>query len=199
MTQELLIGLTAFAVVMSVTPGPNNLMLMASGVNFGFRRTAPHMLGVIVGFLILVLLTGVGLVRLFEAVPAAYAVMKVVSAVYLAYLAWRIATASPVAASGAAAARPMTFLEAALFQWVNPKGWAMALSAMTIYAPAETAWFGVALVAAVFFVISVPNSAAWTLMGVQLRRFLQDPARVRAFNWICAALLIASLYPVLAG
>jgi threonine/homoserine/homoserine lactone efflux protein len=120
MTYEIVLGLAVFSLVSSITPGPNNLMLMASGANFGFRRTVPHMLGVAIGFTVMVLLIGLGLVQVFDAFPISYQVLKVVSVLYLLYLAWKIGTAAPAQEDENAAGTPFTFVQAALFQWVNP-------------------------------------------------------------------------------
>lgn len=195
MTYDLFAALALFAFVSSVTPGPNNLMLMASGANFGFRRTIPHMLGVAIGFVFMVLLVGVGLVQVFDAFPVSYTVLKVGSVVYLLYLAWKIANSGP-AKSGAAAGKPMTFLQAAAFQWVNPKAWAMALTAISAYTPDHTLW-AILLVGVVFGAINLPSVGSWTLLGQQMARFLTNPRRLIAFNWTMAVLLVASLYPVI--
>ncbi|WP_428927644.1 LysE family translocator [Marinibacterium sp. SX1] len=195
MTHDLLVALALFAFVSSITPGPNNLMLMASGANFGFRRSLPHMLGIGIGFTLMVLLVGIGLSQVFAAFPALHQVLRVVSIVYLLWLAWKIAHAAP-ARPGAATGRPMTFLQAAAFQWVNPKAWTMALTATTAYAPAQTL-AAMALVALVFGLVNLPSVSTWTLAGQQLARLLTSPARLRAFNWTMAGLLVASLIPVI--
>jgi len=195
MSQEIVIALAAFAFVSSITPGPNNLMLMASGANFGLRRTVPHMLGVAIGFTVMIVLVGAGLMELFDAYPASYTVLKVVSVVYLLYLAWKITlAAAPDGESGSG--RPLTFVQAALFQWVNPKAWAMALTAISVYAPSKSL-AGVVLVAAVFGLINLPSISFWTVLGKQAKRVLTNPARRQAFNGVMAALLVGSLYPVL--
>jgi threonine/homoserine/homoserine lactone efflux protein len=194
MTPDLL-ALAVFALVSSITPGPNNLMLMASGANFGVGRTLPHMLGVAIGFVAMIVGVGAGLMRLFDAWPPAYDILRAVSLTYLVWLAWRLATASRP--EGAAArARPMTFLEAAAFQWVNPKAWAMALTAISLYAPSRSL-AAIVLVALVFGAINLPSISAWTVAGRGLRRLLDRPARLRAFNWTMAALLLASTVPML--
>ncbi|MEZ5715557.1 MAG: LysE family translocator [Paracoccaceae bacterium] len=195
MTHDLLTALAGFALVSSITPGPNNLMLMASGANFGFRRTIPHMLGVAGGFVLMVCLVGAGLIRLFDAWPPAHTILTVVSVAYLLWLAWRIAHAA--APKGReAAGTPFTFTQAALFQWVNPKAWTMALTAITLYAP-DRSLAAIALVAAVFGAVNLPSVSTWTVLGQQVSRILSSPARLRAFNWTMAALLVASLIPVL--
>lgn len=195
MTYELLTALALFAFVSSITPGPNNLMLMASGANFGFRRTIPHMLGVALGFVFMVLLVGAGLVQVFDAFPVSYTVLKVVSVVYLLWLAWKIANAAPVEAQGAAGT-PMTFLQAAVFQWVNPKAWAMALTAISAYTPDQTL-MTILLVGVIFGAINLPSVGSWTVLGQQMARFLTSQRRLTLFNWTMAVLLVASLYPVI--
>ncbi|NOD78230.1 MULTISPECIES: LysE family translocator [unclassified Ruegeria] len=195
MTYDILMALIVFAFVTSITPGPNNLMLMASGANFGFRRSIPHMLGIGLGFTVMVLLVGAGLVQVFDRYPISHTALKIVSVVYLLYLAWKIAHAAPAQGSEASGV-PMTFLQAAAFQWVNPKAWAMALTATTAYAPNQTL-YAILLVALVFGAINLPSVSTWTVLGQQMARVLTNPRRLVAFNWTMAALLIASLYPVL--
>lgn len=195
MTHDILTAFMAFAFVSSATPGPNNLMLMASGANFGFRRTVPHMLGIGIGFTIMILLLGTGLVQIFTAFPAAYMVLKTASVLYLLYLAWRIANAAPPEAA-AQTGTPMTFMQAALFQWVNPKAWTMALTAITVYAP-DRSLFAILWVGLIFGAINLPTISGWTVLGQQMRRFLNSTTRLRAFNWTMATLLVASLYPIL--
>lgn len=193
---DLLPALAAYAFASSITPGPNNLMLMASGANFGVWRTVPHMLGVGVGFMVMVVLLGSGLIQAFDTYPVSYTVLKWASVAYLLYLALRIATAAPKAPDAPeTAGKPFTFLQAAGFQWVNPKAWAMALTAISAYT-AEHTLAGVALVAFVFGIINIPSVGVWTVMGQQLRRVLTNPARLRAFNLTMAALLIATLWPI---
>jgi len=195
MTFDVLMALAAFALVSSITPGPNNLMLMASGANFGFRRTVPHMLGIGIGFGVMIVLVGLGLVRIFDAFPVTHLILTIVGICYLLWLAWKIAHAS-APDTARAGARPFTFMQAALFQWVNPKAWQMALTAITLYAPDRSA-LAIVWVALVFAVINLPSVSTWTVLGQQMRRVLSSPLRLRAFNWSMAALLVASLVPVL--
>jgi len=196
MSFEILTALVVFSFVTSVTPGPNNLMLLASGVNFGFRRSVPHMVGIGAGFGILLLCVGYGLGQLLARSPQAFLVLKFAGGAYLVYLAARIALSREVG-RGAVGARPMTLLEAVAFQWINPKGWVMAISAMAVYTDHERYVLSVLLVAAIFVAIGVPAISLWTGMGVGLRRFLDRPAILRAFNWTMAVLLVASLWPML--
>lgn len=196
MTRELLLALVGFAVATSVTPGPNNMMLLASGVNFGFRRTVPHMLGIAIGHAVMVFLVGLGLAGLLLAEPRLVLGLEVAAVLYMLWLAWKIASAAP-ARPGAAGGRPFSFLQAAAFQWVNPKAWAMALTATTVYAPPGGGWPGMALVAAVFAAVVLPSVATWAAMGQGLRRWLARPGRLRLFNAAMALLLVLSLWPVL--
>lgn len=195
MNADLMLALAGFAFVTSATPGPNNMMLMASGANFGMRRTVPHMLGVSLGFGAMVALLGLGVDRVIAGSPALALAMKWVSLAYMIWLAWKIATAS-APEGGAGTGRPLTFLQAAAFQWVNPKAWAMALGALSAYAAGVG---GAAVVALVFAAVNLPTVSAWAAMGQGLRRVLSSPRRLRAFNWLMAALLLASMLPVLRG
>ncbi|MFK7835235.1 MAG: LysE family translocator [Sulfitobacter sp.] len=195
MNYDVLPALALFAFVSSVTPGPNNLMLMVSGANYGFRRTVPHMMGISVGFLVMMVLAGLGLIQVFDRYSFSYTVLKVLSVGYMLYLAWRIANAAPIRKQ-TGASQPMTFLQAAAFQWVNPKAWAMALTAITVYvADNGPAMLGIG--ALFFALVNFPSVSLWTVMGQQMARFLTNSARLRAFNWTMAALLILSLYPML--
>ncbi len=196
MSHDLLIALVAFAFVSSITPGPNNLMLLASGANFGFRRTIPHMLGIGIGHMLMVFLVGAGLIRVFDIWPVTHDVLKAVSVAYLLWLAWKIATAAPVK-QGEVTGRPFTFLQAAAFQWVNPKAWTMALTAITVYAP-DRSLAAIGVVALVFGAVNLPSVSTWTVLGQQMARLLRSPRHLAVFNWTMAVLLVASLWPVLA-
>ncbi len=195
MSYEILTALAAFALVTSITPGPNNLMVMASGANFGVTRTIPHLLGISLGFVLMTVLIGAGLAQIFKIYPDAYTALKIVSVAYMLFLAWKIATVAPqgeISRTGT----PLTFLQAALFQWINPKGWAMALTAISLYAPSRT-MAAIALVALVFGAVNLPSVSVWILLGRQMQRVLTSNSRMRIFNIVMATLLIASLYPIL--
>jgi threonine/homoserine/homoserine lactone efflux protein len=198
LTADLFAALAAFAFVSSITPGPNNLMLMASGTNFGFVRTIPHMLGVSTGFTLMIVLVGAGLAKVFELYPIAHIVLKYASCAYLLWLAWKIATSAPPGAKGDGEAKtqPMSFVQAALFQWVNPKAWTMALTAVSAYTLPADPIVSLLVVAGVFGAINLPSTGSWALLGTQLRRFLGDPAKLRAFNVTMALILVATLYPI---
>ena len=199
MELTLITAYIAFAFVSSITPGPNNLLLMASGTNYGFTRSLPHLMGVSLGFTLMICLVGVGLIEIFDAYPLSYTVLKMFSVVYLVYLAWKIATAESATgnSNGKAAGSPMTFLQAAAFQWVNPKAWAMALTAISVYAVTEDKFIGVLVIALMFCAVNLPSCGCWVVLGTQLRRLLTNPVRLRVFNITCSVLLLASLYPIL--
>ncbi len=205
MTYDSLLALTGFALATTFTPGPNNMMLITSGVNFGFRRTVPHMFGITLGVVSLVLLTGLGVAGLFRAWPPSLTVLKALSVAYMLWLAWKIAhSAAPAKAPAQDAgldearptSRPLSLIQAAAFQWVNPKAWAMALGGVAAYVP-EPDLLSLVLAAAIFAAVSVPSTSLWAAAGQALQRWLSDPLRLRAFNWIMAILLILSLWPVI--
>lgn len=194
---NLFLAFVVFAAVASFTPGPNNVMLMGTGLNFGFRRAQPHVFGVALGFALMVALVGWGLGAIFTAYPVLYTILKYAGAAYLLYLAWHLAragTIDPAEGNG----RPMTFLQAAAFQWINAKAWVMAIAAITTYAAFAAFPLNVILISLVFLGIAVVSSWCWVLFGSALRRFMTNPGAVRAFNIAMAVALVASLYPVFA-
>lgn len=196
MNTDLFIGLLGFALVTSVTPGPNNLMLLASGVNFGFRRSIPHMLGVGLGFSFMIVVIGLGLGALFEAYPLAHAVMRYAGGAYMLWLAWKIARSGPVG-EGEVGGRPFTFLQAALFQWINPKAWVMAIAAIAAFTVPASYILSVVVVGIAFGLVNIPSISTWVLFGAAMRRFLNDPRHLRWFNIAMAVLLVASLAPLM--
>ena len=201
MSFELLTALCLYAFVSSITPGPNNLMLMASGANFGYQRTIPHMLGVGIGFMIMIVLIGMGLKQLFDAYPLSHQILKVVSITYLLYLAYKIAVSTvPKIKENPedGDANPLTFFQAALFQWVNPKAWTMALTAISVYSPSANIE-SILLVALIFGGINLPSVSVWTALGQELSRFLTNELRLKVFNVSMAFLLILSMYPVMSA
>ncbi|NYT86499.1 LysE family translocator [Pollutimonas harenae] len=195
MTNSVLLSLAVFAFVNSITPGPNNVMLTASGSTFGYRRSLPHMLGITSGVALMLLLVGAGLGTVFDAMPMLYTALKYAGAVYLLYLAWRIARAGAID-SGQARGKPFTFIEAAAFQWVNPKAWVMAVGIVAAYMPQENFYWNLALGTLVVSCVNFPSISAWTLFGSAVRRLLHRPQSVQRFNIAMAILLVASLYGV---
>ena len=184
-----------FALVTTITPGPNNTMLLASGVNFGFRRTVPHLLGITSGVALLMLSVGFGLGEAFHRLPMLYTVLETASVVYLLYLAWKIGTSGEVKVRKGER-RPMRFHEAIAFQWVNPKAWMMVLTAATTIHLSADFGFNAFLMAVLFYVIGLPCICLWAAFGTGLRNFLSNPVRLRMFNIVMALLLVLSMYPV---
>lgn len=194
--QTLLPSLLGFVVAATCTPGPNNLMVLASGANFGLARTWPHIFGIAIGFPVLILAIGFGLALLFDAVPVLHTILKYASFAYLLWLAWQITRAGRPAA--AEDAHPLNFVQAAAFQWVNPKGWAMALGAMALFTTADgERAIEVITIAAAFGLVCLPNGVVWALFGRAIAGFLADDRQRRVFNAIMAILLVASVIPTL--
>lgn len=194
---EILYALMVFCFVSAITPGPNNLMLLSSGVNFGFQRTIPHMFGVALGFALMVGLVGAGLDAAFSRFPALLPAMRYAGAAYMLWLAAKLALAGPIG-DMEYSGNPLNFLGAAAFQWINPKAWVIAVSALTAYAVSEDYTRSVVIVALIFGLVTLPCIAAWVLFGTAMRRVLSDPRFVRPFNIAMAALLVASIIPVIA-
>ena len=196
MSQSLLIALIAFGAVMAFTPGPNNIMVLSSGLTYGFRRTLPHIAGIAFGISFMVAATGVGLGAIFIAWPILQTVLKYAGIAYLIYLAAVIAMSGAVTSGEDNRGGPMTFWGAALFQWVNVKGWVMAIGIITAYSAVASFPWNIAMQAALMFVMGALSSVVWALFGSSLRPVLTSPRAVRAFNIVMAMLLLASLYPV---
>jgi len=199
MQGDLLLPLMAFAMASSITPGPNNLMLLASGANYGFRRTIPHMLGIGIGFVVMMVIVGLGIGQMLQAAPQVYTGLRLASLLYMGWLAWRIATSGPV--DGGISnphAKPMTFLQAVLFQWVNPKAVAMALAATATYTDPSRYVASLLVVALVFGSINLPCVSVWAGFGMALRNWLKDPVKLRLFNVAMAVLLVLSFLPLVA-
>jgi threonine/homoserine/homoserine lactone efflux protein len=191
---------SAFAVAVSATPGPNTAMVTASAANWGFARTWPHMLGIAVGFPVMVLLVALGAGEALAQRPWLGAALAWVGAAYLVWLAWKIATARPDAPQASASergSRPLRFWQAAAFQWINPKAWVIAVSGTMTYV--ETAGGSALALATLFFLVSVPSSVLWAMVGVGAARLLRSQRARVWFNRAMAALLVASLAPLMAG
>ena len=195
MSLDAMLALLVYAFVTSITPGPNNFMLLASGVNFGFVRTIPHMCGIGVGFFTLLLGVGFGLGAVLMAFPVLHVALKVLGGAYLLYLAWRIAMSRSLGKEAAERARPMTFLEAAAFQWVNPKAWIMAITAMAVYTDKSAPFLSVLAIGTAFALVNFPSVSTWAGFGTALRGWLSDPVRLRWCNIAMGLLLAATLWP----
>jgi threonine/homoserine/homoserine lactone efflux protein len=187
--------LLLFSSVMSLTPGPNVVMVTASAANFGFRPVIPHMLGITLGFGLLVMAVGLGLAGLFQAEPRLHLALKYLGGAYLLYLAWRIATAG--GAGGGARAKPIGFVEAILFQCINPKGWVFAIGTVAAYTTVggDAVW-QTAVIAAVNAATCLVSVVVWAAFGTVIGRYLRDPRLRRLFNGTMAWLLVLSLVPV---
>lgn len=190
MSYEVVIGIFLFSFVLGIKPGPNNAMLLLSGANYGFTRTLPHLLGVIVGLVAMFLATGFGLGGFFQLYPEVLYYLKLVALVYLLYLSWQMAFSKAVAAADPATARPLSFVQGFLFQWVNPKAWIVALTAMALYVDSSAPILSVLLISLIFGVALVPCLSVWAFFGKSLRSFLDDPYRLRVFNLLMGMLLV---------
>jgi threonine/homoserine/homoserine lactone efflux protein len=194
MSLAILLALASFCLAATITPGPNNMMLLASGASFGLRRTLPHLIGISGGCAIMVLVLGWSMAGLMTRVPALYMLLHIASTAYLLWLAWRIATAAgPHAAK--ARARPFSMLDAAGFQWVNPKAWAMVLGAVASFARPDHLVADVLTIALVLVLVGFPCIMLWAGCGAVLTRFLHHPRALRAFNLVMAGLLVLSIMP----
>lgn len=197
MPVDYLLGLLAFVIATAGTPGPNTMMLLASGVNYGVRPTLPHIFGISGGIVGLILAVGLGLGAALMAAPRVALVLKIAGISYMLWLAWRIATAGPVKAAEGGG-RPLSFLEGALFQFVNPKAWAMAISGVAAFTTPDDFFRQLSAMLALFALLNVPIALAWTGLGAGLATWLGNPRRARMFNLAMAALLVASLAPAAA-
>jgi threonine/homoserine/homoserine lactone efflux protein len=195
MSNPLLIAFVLFAAVMFFTPGPNNIMVMSSGLTYGFRRTLPHIAGVVIGFAFMVGAVGLGFGTIFIAFPVLQVILKYAGAAYLIYLAVMIALSGPPK-PGETGRRPLTFWQGAMFQWVNVKGWVAVIGTITAYAGIANFPFNIVIQVVTFLAMGAASITIWTLFGSALRPFLTSPQAVRGFNIAMALLLLASLYPV---
>lgn len=196
MSHSLFIAFVMFATVMFFTPGPNNIMLLSSGLTYGFRPTIPHIIGITIGFAFMVGAVGLGLGTIFIAYPILQTILKYIGAAYLVYLAWHIGSAEPSAPEQDNRGRPLTFWGAAMFQWVNAKGWVMVIGTITAYAAIAAFPWNIAIQVGISLLLGAVSCTVWALFGTALRPVLTSPRSIRAFNIVMALLLLASLYPV---
>jgi threonine/homoserine/homoserine lactone efflux protein len=193
---ETFFSLLLFVFVASITPGPNNLMLLSAGANFGFRKSLPHVFGINVGSGLMVLIVGVGLTELFHQYPVVFLVLKFASLTYLMYLAWRLIQSKKTNTENKHALKPLTFWEAAAFQWINPKAWAMVLTAVSVYVLGDS-YALVSLTALTFSAMNLPCIFLWLTTGVKLQTWLAKGQRQYGFNCVMATLLLASAVPIM--
>ena len=196
MSHSLLVAFFVFAAVMYFTPGPNNIMVLSSGLTYGFRPTLPHIAGITIGCAFMIAAVGLGFGAIFVAYPVLQTILKYAGAAYLIYLAAVIAMSEPVTPGQDNGRGPMTFWGAVLFQWVNVKGWVMVIGTITAYAGIASFPWNIAIQVVLSLLLGVASTSIWTLSGSSLRSLMTSPKAVRAFNIVMAALLLASLYPV---
>jgi len=195
-TGTMFLSILSFAFATAMSPGPNNFMLLSSGLTFGYKKTMPHIMGVMVGFPIMVMAVGLGMGTVFELYPLLYDVLKVVGIAYLLWMAWKIATSSSTMSSDDEVKKPFTFLQAVLFQWVNPKAWVMVITAMgSFITSTQQAFLQVVIIALVYLCIGLLATNVWALGGVYLQRFISNEKRVRVFNVLMALLIVFSVLP----
>jgi threonine/homoserine/homoserine lactone efflux protein len=192
-------GLVFFALTSSLTPGPNNIMLMNSGATFGFRRTIPHMLGVSLGYPAMVLVVGFGLASVFQNFPILHEIVRWVGVAYMLWMAWGMAHAGKISdKKSGKGPKPVSFFKAVLFQWVNPKGWTMAVGSLAAYTTSGGDYIVQLLWIALVFALScVPSVIVWTAFGKGVARFLSSPQHLKIFNWSMALLMALAILPVI--
>lgn len=196
MTVDQLLPVALFVIAMVGTPGPNNLMLLTAGANFGFRRSLPHILGITLGCQVLLVAIALGLGQLFSTWPLSVLLLKAAGGGFLLYMALQLLR--PQAALGEAAeARPLSLLQAALFQWVNPKAWLMLITGLATYANPQQMLLSTVLIGVTFALVGLPLTCLWNVGGVALKDWLQHGRRLLHFNRAMAVLLLASLLPLL--
>ena len=196
MSQQLFFAFIVFSAVMFFTPGPNNIMLLSSGLTYGFRRTLPHVAGITIGFAFMIGAVGLGLGTIFISYPVLQTILKYAGVAYLVYLAAAIAMSGPVKPDRDNRRGPMTFWGAAMFQWINVKGWVMVIGTITAYAGIARFPWNITIQVMLSLVLGAVSCSSWALFGSALRPLLTSPRVIRAFNIVMAVLLLASLYPV---
>ncbi|MEW6996331.1 LysE family translocator [Colwelliaceae bacterium BS250] len=188
-----------FALSATITPGPNNIMIMTSGLNYGVKKSLPHLFGICLGFPAMVIIVGLGFGIVFETYPVLHQLIKIAGILYLLYLAWMIASSKPSdLKSGDTESKPFSFIQAVLFQWVNPKAWVMVTGAVAAYTSTQgNVFIQVFAIAMAFFIVAFPCVGSWLYFGVGMRQVLQKPNYQRAFNILMALLLVLSITPVI--
>ena len=186
-----------FSFATSMTPGPNNIMLLSSGLTFGYKRTIPHILGVVIGFPLMTIFVGLGLGEFFKVYPFAFTVLKIAGVLYLLWLAWKIANSTPKFKENDENSKPLTFLQVVLFQWINPKNWIKIITAMSVYVTSvENATIEIAIITAIFFMTVLVSANSWSLGGVVLKKLIKSEIGIRRFNISMAILLALSILPI---
>ncbi len=197
MTASLFLALIAFAFISAYTPGPNNAVLLATGVNFGFRAAVPMIFGVGLGFPFLILCVGLGLGKVFETYPIVLSAIKIAGTIYMFWMAWKIATSKPSENDSISADKPLNFLQGCAFQWVNPKAWIMAVYSLTAFTLVGQFYTGLFTVVGVYLFMGLTSAITWAGFGVALKNLMNDPKWFRIVNTSLAAALVLSLAPML--
>ncbi len=196
----MIVSITSFAFAATMTPGPNNIMLLSSGLTFGYKRTLPHALGINFGFPVMVICVGLGVGKLFEVFPFIYTALKIVGITYLLWMAWHVANTKGSQNTENKKDKPFTFLQAALFQWINPKAWVMAITSTAAFiTDHQIAFIQVMIISCIFFICAIFSTNSWSLGGVMLKRFIQNERLVRIFNITMAFLIVGSILPFIFG
>lgn len=192
---DFIITYSLFVFATSGTPGPNNIMVAASGANFGIRATLPHVFGIRVGLLVMMVLVGLGLGELFETYPSIHIVMRYIGIAFMLYLAWKITMTKRTNPDDVGKSKPMSFIYASLFQWVNPKAWITSISAIVTFIPADGDKITImVLMLIVHFVVGFPATMAWALFGREIGRFLKSDRAFKIFNYSMAGLLVLTVF-----
>lgn len=197
MTLSSILSFLIYALVTSITPGPNNIMLASSGITFGFRRSIPHILGIGFGFSLMVFLVGIGIGSILIQHQLVYEFLKLVGIVYLLYLTYQIFKSDAVD-KAERANKPLSFQQAAIFQWVNPKAWVMTLGAVTTYTSSSNTFLVFMCIAILYGLVSIPSVGIWAYVGEKAQYLLNNRKKVHYFNMIMACLLfVSTLNPIL--
>ena len=187
-----------FSIATSLTPGPNNIMLLSSGLTYGYKRTIPHILGVVIGFPLMTIFVGIGLGEFFKLYPIAFTVLKVLGILYLLWLAWKIANSTPTFKENDADSQPLKFIPIVLFQWINPKNWIKIITAMSVYVTSvEHATMQIMIITLIFFITVIISANSWAMGGVILKKLIKSDVGIKRFNVIMAIILVLSIVPTI--
>lgn len=193
---SLLLSLFIFSFSTSMTPGPNNIMLMSSGLTFGYRKTLPHILGVVLGFPLMTVFVGLGLGELFQNIPHLFNILKVGGTFYLLWLAWHIAKSKPKLKESDPNSKPLGFYKIVFFQWVNVKNWIKIITATSVYVTSSSDYsMQVIIISLIFFSTVVISANSWAIAGSVLQKLVKSDKGITRFNTTMAVLLVASIVP----
>ena len=197
-TFALLLSIFMFSFATSMTPGPNNIMLLSSGLTFGYKKTLPHILGVVIGFPLMTIFVGLGLGEFFKLYPFAFIILKIIGIAYLLYLAYKIATSTPTFKKNDENSQALKFMPIVLFQWMNPKNWIKIITAMSVYVTSiEHATAQIIVITIIFFLTVLVSANSWAIGGVILKKLIKSDIGIKRFNLIMAMLLVLSIVPTM--